>query len=119
RRKREKTPTRPASVSLGRNGGGQFLPTAAVPAAPSASVSQGGRASSEKSGGIAGGGGSGGGGSGTPRGGPPPSPRTPKEQHSRWSTHRYEAAQRSLIHILRLMGATSPDVSILRPTLRD
>ena len=40
RRKREKTPTRPASVSLGRNGGGQFLPAVAVPAAPSASVSK-------------------------------------------------------------------------------
>jgi len=58
-------------------------------------------------------------GSGTPRGAPSSSPRNRKDHHGRWSTDRYEAAQRSLIHILRLMGATSPDVSVLRPTLRE
>jgi hypothetical protein len=121
RRKREKTPptlTHRKRASPGGNGG-QFasvtIPagtTAAAAAAPSGSISH--IATSERSGGTGAGTGS-----GTPRGAPSSSPRTRKEHHGRWSTDRYEAAQRSLIHILRLMGATSPDVSVLRPTLRE
>lgn len=121
RRKREKTPSTTSHrkrTSPGGNGG-QFVAAATVDAgttaAPSGSVSHGGIATSDRSGGGTGAGT----GSGTPRGAPPSSPRNRKEHHGRWSTDRYEAAQRSLIHILRLMGATSPDVSILRPTLRE
>lgn len=44
---------------------------------------------------------------------------TPRSRAGRWTRERYDAAQRSLVHILRLMGATSPHKAILRPSLRE
>lgn len=44
---------------------------------------------------------------------------TPRSRAGRWSQERYDAAQRSLVNILRSLGAINAHKAILRPTLRD
>ena len=43
----------------------------------------------------------------------------PQPHHGRWSRDRFNNAQRSLICILKLMNATTPDTAVLRPVLRE
>ena len=107
---RRKRPSPGAAAAVAAGGGG---------ATPSASVSQE-IATTPGGGTVAGGAGSdksAGGGGGTPKS--PGAARASREHHGRWSKDRYEAGQRSLIHILRIMNATSPDVAVLRPALRE
>lgn len=42
-----------------------------------------------------------------------------KVEFCRWSKDRYEGAVASLVHILRVMQATSPHACVLRPALRE
>jgi hypothetical protein len=60
-------------------------------------------------------------GHGTPTGG-----RSPRggagsggAAHGRWTAERYDSARRSLVHVLRALHATAPEVAVLRPALRD
>ena len=36
-----------------------------------------------------------------------------------WSRERYETGQRSLMDVMHVIGATSPDRAVLRPSLRE
>lgn len=105
-------------TTTGTGGGAPPPPSGGAAPTPSASVSQ--EVAAGTGGGTAAGSDKSGGGGGTPKGASTPgSARAGKEHHGRWSKERYDAAQRSLIHILRWMGATSPDLAVLRPALRE